>query len=51
MGYLTIWLYTARRPRCQAGLGDILNAIPIEFQRGDWACGVLVLWTRLRKPD
>src|SRR5262245_7010758 len=30
---------------------ESLARIPLEFQRGDWACGVLVLWTRMRKPD
>lgn len=24
--------------------------VPVEFARGDYACGVLVLWTRLRRP-
>jgi hypothetical protein len=27
-----------------------LSRIPTEFHRGDSQCGVLVLWTRLRKP-
>jgi len=27
-----------------------LATIPSEFERGDWQCGVLVLWTRLRDP-
>ena len=29
---------------------ESLARIPNQFQQGDWQCGVVVLWTRLRKP-